>query len=131
MCLFQIINSNAVIQFLRSAGYSYTKKDLLQSEMTVLKTLDFHINIQSPFTFVEMLLEVLGKLYDIFYILKFTLNVWLVPTIQSIKLTLGIIYNIQRITFFIPQAYSFLTFGTCVQLGSHLCVFCRNALQSI
>ncbi|CAI9614081.1 unnamed protein product [Staurois parvus] len=28
--------------------------------MTVLKTLDFHINIQSPFTFVEMLLEVLG-----------------------------------------------------------------------
>ncbi|XP_073464484.1 cyclin N-terminal domain-containing protein 1 [Aquarana catesbeiana] len=56
---YHIINSNAVIQFLRSAGYSYTKKDLLQSEMTVLKTLDFHINIQSPFTFVEMLLEVL------------------------------------------------------------------------
>ncbi|XP_072260162.1 cyclin N-terminal domain-containing protein 1 isoform X2 [Pyxicephalus adspersus] len=57
---YHIISSNAVIQFLRSAGYPYKKTELLQSEMTVLKTLDFHINIQSPFTFVEMLLEVLG-----------------------------------------------------------------------
>ncbi|XP_018410761.1 PREDICTED: cyclin N-terminal domain-containing protein 1 [Nanorana parkeri] len=55
-----IFNSNVVIQLLRAAGYSYKKEDLLKSEMTVLKTLDFYINIQSPFTFVEMLLEVLG-----------------------------------------------------------------------
>ncbi|KAM5135405.1 cyclin N-terminal domain-containing protein 1 isoform 2-T3 [Mantella aurantiaca] len=57
---YHIINNNVAIQFLRSAGYSYKKEDLFRSEMTVLKTLSFHINVQSPFTFVEMLLEVLG-----------------------------------------------------------------------
>lgn len=55
-----IINNHMVLQFLRSAGYSYKKEDLLRSELRVLKTLNFCINIHSPFTYVEMLLEVLG-----------------------------------------------------------------------
>ncbi|XP_068118001.1 cyclin N-terminal domain-containing protein 1 isoform X2 [Hyperolius riggenbachi] len=54
------INVNLAIQFLRSAGHSYKKEELLKSEIIVLKTLDFRINIQSPFMFIEVLLEVLG-----------------------------------------------------------------------
>lgn len=55
-----VINNHMALQFLRSAGYSYKKEDLLKSEITVLKTLNFRINIHSPFTYVETLLEVLG-----------------------------------------------------------------------
>ncbi|KAG8565924.1 hypothetical protein GDO81_013032 [Engystomops pustulosus] len=54
-----IINNYMVLQFLRSAGYSYKKEDPLKSELTVLKTLNFCINVHSPFAYVEMLLEVL------------------------------------------------------------------------
>ncbi|KAM4031355.1 cyclin N-terminal domain-containing protein 1 [Anomaloglossus baeobatrachus] len=57
---YNIINNHMVLQFLRSADYSYKREDLLRSELTVLKTLNFRINIHSPFTYVEMLLEVLG-----------------------------------------------------------------------
>ncbi|XP_053573972.1 cyclin N-terminal domain-containing protein 1 [Bombina bombina] len=55
-----IINNNAVLQFLKSAGCTYNKVEVLESELTVLKTLKFRINHLSPFTYVEMLLEVLG-----------------------------------------------------------------------
>ncbi|KAG9474249.1 hypothetical protein GDO78_004518, partial [Eleutherodactylus coqui] len=58
-CHNNIINNHMVLQFLRSAGYSYTKEDPLRSELTVLKTLNFRINIHSPYAYVEMLLEVL------------------------------------------------------------------------
>ncbi|XP_073428396.1 cyclin N-terminal domain-containing protein 1 isoform X2 [Dendrobates tinctorius] len=57
---YNIINNHMVLQFLRSADYSYKKEDVLRSELTVLKTLNFQINLHSPFTYVEMLLEVLG-----------------------------------------------------------------------
>ncbi|XP_073537243.1 cyclin N-terminal domain-containing protein 1 [Phyllobates terribilis] len=56
---YNIINNHMVLQFLRSADYSYKREDVLRSELTVLKTLNFRINIHSPFTYVEMLLEVL------------------------------------------------------------------------
>ncbi|XP_075701593.1 cyclin N-terminal domain-containing protein 1 isoform X2 [Rhinoderma darwinii] len=55
-----IVNNHMSLQFLRSAGYSYKREDLLRSELTVLKTLHFRVNIHSPFTYVETLLEVLG-----------------------------------------------------------------------
>ncbi|KAM3921422.1 cyclin N-terminal domain-containing protein 1 [Leptodactylus fuscus] len=54
-----IINNHMVLQFLQSAGYAYKKEDPLMSELTVLKTLHFHVNIYSPFAYVEMLLEIL------------------------------------------------------------------------
>ncbi|KAM4622255.1 cyclin N-terminal domain-containing protein 1 [Discoglossus pictus] len=55
-----IINTNTVLHFLKSKGYTYSKEEILRSELTVLKTLNFRINLLSPFTYVEMLLEVLG-----------------------------------------------------------------------
>ncbi|XP_044155434.1 cyclin N-terminal domain-containing protein 1 [Bufo gargarizans] len=55
----KIINNPMVLQFLRSAGYAYKREDPLRSELTVLKTLNFRMNIHSPFAYVEMLLEVL------------------------------------------------------------------------
>ncbi|KAM8945595.1 cyclin N-terminal domain-containing protein 1 [Pelodytes ibericus] len=55
-----IINNNTVLQFLKSAGYKYSKGDLLKSELTVLRTLHFRVNLLSPFNYIELLLEVLG-----------------------------------------------------------------------
>ncbi|XP_063281922.1 cyclin N-terminal domain-containing protein 1 [Pelobates fuscus] len=55
-----IINNNMVLQFLQSAGYKYRKSDLLKSELTVLRTLHFNVNLLSPFNYVDILLEVLG-----------------------------------------------------------------------
>nr|XP_006006026.2 PREDICTED: cyclin N-terminal domain-containing protein 1 [Latimeria chalumnae] len=57
---YNIINNNAALKFLQFLGYSYSKEDILESELIVLKTLGFQVNIRSPFTHVETLLEVLG-----------------------------------------------------------------------
>uniref|UniRef100_A0A8C5MP16 Cyclin N-terminal domain-containing protein n=1 Tax=Leptobrachium leishanense TaxID=445787 RepID=A0A8C5MP16_9ANUR len=56
----QIINNNMALQFLRSAGDAYTKQELLQSELTVLRTLHFQVHLLSPLSYVDVLLEVLG-----------------------------------------------------------------------
>ncbi|KFO91536.1 Cyclin N-terminal domain-containing protein 1, partial [Buceros rhinoceros silvestris] len=54
------VNSDTALQFLRSLKYSYTKQELLESELTVLKTLYYQINVSTPLAYVELLLEVLG-----------------------------------------------------------------------
>ena len=64
ICLFfplQIVNSDTALKFLQSLKYSYTKQELLESELAVLKTLHFQINMSTPLAYVELLLEVLGK----------------------------------------------------------------------
>ncbi|KAM4691879.1 cyclin N-terminal domain-containing protein 1 [Rhinophrynus dorsalis] len=55
-----IINNNKVLKFLQSVGYKTSKEEILKSEITVLKTLHFHVSLLSPFNYIEMLLEVLG-----------------------------------------------------------------------
>ncbi|NWV01686.1 CNTD1 protein, partial [Upupa epops] len=57
---YNIVNTNTALQFLQSLKYSYTKQELLESELTVLKTLHFQINMSTPLVYVELLLEVLG-----------------------------------------------------------------------
>ncbi|XP_075033503.1 cyclin N-terminal domain-containing protein 1 isoform X2 [Mixophyes fleayi] len=57
---YHTINNGIILKFLKSADYICNKDEILKSELTVLKTLHFRINIHSPFTYVEMLLEVLG-----------------------------------------------------------------------
>ena len=57
----QVVNSDTALKFLQSLKYSYTKQELLESELAVLKTLHFQINVSSPLAYVELLLEVLGK----------------------------------------------------------------------
>lgn len=52
-------------------GHSVSKQALLESELMVLKGLKFRVNDPNPLTYVEVLLEVLGKIYliktDVFY----------------------------------------------------------------
>ncbi|KFU97527.1 Cyclin N-terminal domain-containing protein 1, partial [Pterocles gutturalis] len=57
---YNIVNSDTALKFLQSLKYSYTKQELLESELAVLKTLHFQINVSTPLAYVELLLEVLG-----------------------------------------------------------------------
>ncbi len=59
--LIQVVNNETAMRFLQAAGYSSSKEQLLESEILVLKTLNFNLNIPNPLTYVETLLEVLGK----------------------------------------------------------------------
>ncbi|XP_052053735.1 cyclin N-terminal domain-containing protein 1 isoform X1 [Apodemus sylvaticus] len=44
----------------KALGYAHTKEELLASELDILKSLNFQINLPTPLAYVEMLLEVLG-----------------------------------------------------------------------
>ncbi|XP_003467177.1 cyclin N-terminal domain-containing protein 1 isoform X1 [Cavia porcellus] len=57
---YKIINNLTALHFLQALGYQYTKEELLESELDVLKSLDFQINRSTPLEYVETLLEVLG-----------------------------------------------------------------------
>ncbi|XP_064177809.1 cyclin N-terminal domain-containing protein 1 isoform X1 [Anguilla rostrata] len=55
-----VIDNNTAVKFLKSIGLSYSKDTLLESELLVLKTLNFSISVPNPLMYVETLLEVLG-----------------------------------------------------------------------
>ncbi|NWR80182.1 CNTD1 protein, partial [Centropus unirufus] len=57
---YNIVNNDTALKFLQSLKYSYTKQELLESELAVLETLRFQINVSTPLAYVELLLEVLG-----------------------------------------------------------------------
>ncbi|XP_041029713.1 cyclin N-terminal domain-containing protein 1, partial [Carcharodon carcharias] len=57
---YQIVNITMALKFLQSLGYSYKREDFLDSELLVLETLSFQVNVPSPFTHTEILLEVMG-----------------------------------------------------------------------
>ncbi|NWX14057.1 CNTD1 protein, partial [Aegotheles bennettii] len=57
---YNVVNSDTALKFLQSLKYSYTKQELLDSELAVLKTLHFQVNVSTPLAYVELLLEVLG-----------------------------------------------------------------------
>ncbi|XP_058713894.1 cyclin N-terminal domain-containing protein 1 isoform X2 [Poecile atricapillus] len=54
------VTSDTALKFLQSLKYSYTKQELLESELAVLNTLHYQINVSTPLAYVELLLEVLG-----------------------------------------------------------------------
>uniref|UniRef100_A0AAV2LFM0 Uncharacterized protein n=1 Tax=Knipowitschia caucasica TaxID=637954 RepID=A0AAV2LFM0_KNICA len=54
-----VIDNNTAIRFLHSLGYTATKKTLLDSELLVLKGLDYKLAVTNPLIYVEILLEVL------------------------------------------------------------------------
>lgn len=58
-----MIDNNTAVHFLHSVGFGCTvsKQTLLESELMVLKGLKFRLNVLNPLTYVEILLEVLGK----------------------------------------------------------------------
>ena len=47
-------------RFLLEMGQNYTANSILQSELRVLKTLDFQVAILTPLDYVETILQVLG-----------------------------------------------------------------------
>ncbi|XP_003414306.1 cyclin N-terminal domain-containing protein 1 [Loxodonta africana] len=57
---YKIISNVTVLNFLQALGYQHTKEELLESELDVLKSLNFQVNLPTPLAYVEMLLEVLG-----------------------------------------------------------------------
>ncbi|XP_003340286.1 cyclin N-terminal domain-containing protein 1 isoform X1 [Monodelphis domestica] len=57
---YKIVSNITVLNFLQALGYLYTKEELLESELAILKSLNFQINLPTPLAYVEMLLEVLG-----------------------------------------------------------------------
>ncbi|XP_021031902.1 cyclin N-terminal domain-containing protein 1 isoform X1 [Mus caroli] len=57
---YKIVSNITVLNFLQALGYVHTKEELLESELDILKSLNFQINLPTPLAYVEMLLEVLG-----------------------------------------------------------------------
>ncbi|NXO25300.1 CNTD1 protein, partial [Cisticola juncidis] len=57
---YRRVTNDTALKFLQSFKYSYTKQELLESELAVLNTLHFHIHVSTPLAYVELLLEVLG-----------------------------------------------------------------------
>ncbi|XP_059812713.1 cyclin N-terminal domain-containing protein 1 [Hypanus sabinus] len=57
---YQVVNNAMALKFLRSLGFSYKSANLLDSELLVLKTLNFQVNVPSPFTHTELLVVVMG-----------------------------------------------------------------------
>ncbi|KAL6474984.1 hypothetical protein MHYP_G00160240 [Metynnis hypsauchen] len=55
------VDNNSASRYLQSLGSSCPKETLLESELLILKTLDFQLNIPNPLLYVEILLEVLGE----------------------------------------------------------------------
>ncbi|XP_077358030.1 cyclin N-terminal domain-containing protein 1 [Festucalex cinctus] len=55
-----IVDINKAARFLRSVGLDFSKQAILESELMVLKGLEFRLHPPNPFAYVETLLEVLG-----------------------------------------------------------------------
>ncbi|XP_074519380.1 cyclin N-terminal domain-containing protein 1 [Halichoeres trimaculatus] len=55
-----IIDNTTAVHFLHSVGLSISKQKVLDSELMVLKGLDFRLCVTNPLSYVEILLEVLG-----------------------------------------------------------------------
>ena len=61
LILSQAITPRTGQRFLNSIGHCYTLGSIVKSELRILKTLDYHILITTPLTFLETILEILGK----------------------------------------------------------------------
>lgn len=59
-----MVNNDIAMRFLQAVSYSSSKEQLLDSEILILKTLNFNLNVPNPVTYVETLLEVLGKIFS-------------------------------------------------------------------
>jgi len=57
---YRIISLGSAKRFLASHGFRYAANSIVQSEVRILKTLDYKVHPPMPLTYVEALLEVLG-----------------------------------------------------------------------
>ncbi|XP_060600552.1 cyclin N-terminal domain-containing protein 1-like [Ruditapes philippinarum] len=58
---YRILSPNKARRFLFDAGHRYNTESILQSELRILKTLDFCVSRPSPLVYLECILEALGK----------------------------------------------------------------------
>ena len=59
----QILTCRKCSRFLLDSGLGCTSTTILKTELTVLKTLDYRVYGLSPLTYIETLLEIMGKFY--------------------------------------------------------------------
>ncbi|KAI3364937.1 hypothetical protein L3Q82_001117 [Scortum barcoo] len=55
-----MIDNSTAVRFLHSVGHNVSKQTVMESELMVLKGLEFRLETPNPLTYVEILLEVLG-----------------------------------------------------------------------
>ena len=58
----QVVTISKARRFLNEGGHHYTQDSILQSELRILKTLNFHVTDPSTLVYIETILEILGKL---------------------------------------------------------------------
>ncbi|GAB1296864.1 Cyclin N-terminal domain-containing protein 1 [Apodemus speciosus] len=81
---YKIVSNITVLNFLQALGYGHTKEELLESELDILKSLNFQINLPTPLAYVEMLLEVLDG--DLSFIINLLArHMPLIPTVGRQK----------------------------------------------
>ncbi|XP_055958358.1 cyclin N-terminal domain-containing protein 1 isoform X2 [Patella vulgata] len=57
---YKVISAKKAKYFLRDLGLKYSSTSILQSELRVLKTLDFNVMETTPLVYMETILEILG-----------------------------------------------------------------------
>uniref|UniRef100_A0A4W4E8A4 Cyclin N-terminal domain-containing protein n=1 Tax=Electrophorus electricus TaxID=8005 RepID=A0A4W4E8A4_ELEEL len=55
-----VIDNNSASRYLQSVGSNCAREKLIESELLILKTLDFKLSVPNPLSYVETLLDVLG-----------------------------------------------------------------------
>ncbi|CDW55732.1 hypothetical protein TTRE_0000400501 [Trichuris trichiura] len=65
-CYATQLNVSSVKNFLQCMGHCYTEEQILKSELRVLKTLDYDVNVQSPLTYVDILLKLVAADVELF-----------------------------------------------------------------
>ncbi|XP_051968327.1 cyclin N-terminal domain-containing protein 1-like [Xyrauchen texanus] len=55
-----LVNNNTAMRWLQAVSYPCSKEKLLDTEIFILKTLNFDLNVPNPLMYVDTLLEVLG-----------------------------------------------------------------------
>lgn len=75
----QALNPTKSKRLLASLGYHYTIAGVIKSEVRLLKTLEFCVAVSTPLTFIETLLEVIGKFHFLvtFHDVNFSVITWL------------------------------------------------------
>ncbi|XP_064641984.1 cyclin N-terminal domain-containing protein 1-like [Lineus longissimus] len=58
--LFQVITPHKARVFLTNAGHRYYEDSILQSELRILKTLEYRVAIRTPIVYLETILEIMG-----------------------------------------------------------------------
>ncbi|XP_053378522.1 cyclin N-terminal domain-containing protein 1-like [Mercenaria mercenaria] len=58
---YRILSPHKARRFLIDSGHRYNTESILQSELRILKTLNFHVSVPSPLVYLECLLEAIGN----------------------------------------------------------------------